>query len=87
MEYIGWLSSIILSITLIYQVYNQWRAEQSEGVSLWLFIGQLLANLGFVIYSYSSQNWIFLCTNSLLVLTNIVGFLITLKHKNKSFNP
>ena len=48
-EVIGWASSLILVLTIAKQVYKQWQDETSEGVSKWLFIGQLAASLGFTI--------------------------------------
>ncbi len=84
MQYVGWISSGILSITIAYQVYTQWKSEKSEGVSTELFIGQFAANSGFIAYSYSIENWVFVFTNSLLVITNVLGFFITLKHKRST---
>lgn len=72
-ELIGWASSLILLATLIKQVYKQWRDGSSEGISKWLFVGQLAASTGFVIYSYLVESWVFLVTNSLLTINNIIG--------------
>lgn len=59
--------------TLVKQVHKQWRDGSSEGISKWLFIGQLAASTGFVVYSYLVGSWVFLVTNSLLTINNIVG--------------
>jgi MtN3 and saliva related transmembrane protein len=72
-EIIGWASSIILLLTLIKQVYKQWKDGETDGVSKWLFIGQLLASIGFTVYSYLVENWVFTVTNALLTINNIVG--------------
>lgn len=72
-EIIGWASSVILLLTLIKQVYKQWSEGSSEGISKWLFIGQLLASIGFTVYSYSVGNWVFTITNGLLTINNIIG--------------
>jgi MtN3 and saliva related transmembrane protein len=72
-EIIGWASSVILLLTLIRQVYKQWKDGETEGVSSWLFIGQLLASIGFTIYSYQVGNWVFTITNGLLTINNIIG--------------
>jgi MtN3 and saliva related transmembrane protein len=40
-EAIGWLSSAILLLTLGRQVWKQWQQGTSEGVSQWLFLGQI----------------------------------------------
>ena len=72
-EIIGWASSIILLLTLIKQVYKQWKDGETEGVSKWLFIGQLFASAGFTVYSYLVGNWVFTVTNALLTINNIIG--------------
>ncbi len=60
-------------LTLIKQVYKQWKDGETEGVSKWLFIGQLFASVGFTVYSYLVENWVFMVTNGLLTINNIVG--------------
>ena len=75
-EIIGWASSIILLLTLIKQVYKQWKDGETEGVSKWLFIGQLLASIGFTVYSYMVGNWVFTVTNAILTLNNIIGIAL-----------
>lgn len=72
-EIIGWASSIILLLTLIRQVYKQWKEGKTDGVSSWLFIGQLLSSIGFTVYSYLVGNWVFTVTNGILVINNIIG--------------
>lgn len=75
-EAIGWLASAILLATLVRQVVVQWRSGSTEGVSSWLFVGQLSASAGFAFYSWLLQNWVFLTTNSALCVTAIAGQLI-----------
>ncbi|HXG68756.1 MAG TPA: hypothetical protein VNO70_26905, partial [Blastocatellia bacterium] len=58
-EAIGWTSSIILLLTVGRQVYKQWQERSSEGVSKWLFIGQITASAGFLVYSWLLDNWVF----------------------------
>lgn len=72
-EIIGWASSLILLMTLVKQVYKQWRDGTSEGISKWLFIGQLLASTGFTIYSYLIGSWVFVVTNGLLTINSVIG--------------
>lgn len=86
-EVIGWASSAILFFTVSRQIYTQWKKGTSEGVSLWLFIGQMAASLGFAVYSWLVWNPVFIFTNSLMVLNGLVGFLISLylkKNESKS---
>ncbi len=75
-EIIGWASSLILLLTLIKQVHKQWREGNSEGISKWLFIGQLLASVGFTVYSYLVGSWVFMVTNGLLTVNNIIGICL-----------
>ena len=82
-EIIGWASSIILLITLIKQVYKQWKERTGEGVSKLLFVGQLLASVGFTIYSYLVGNWVFTVTNAILTVNNIIGLWLSFYFRKK----
>ncbi len=75
-EIIGWASSLILLATLIKQVYKQWSEGTSEGISKWLFVGQLAASIGFTIYSYLVGSWVFMVTHGLLTINNVVGICL-----------
>ena len=77
-EIIGWVSSFILFITVSRQIYKQWQEGKSQGVSVWLFVGQIVASLGFAVYSWLVWNPVFIFTNSLMVLNGIVGFVLNL---------
>ncbi len=80
-ELVGWASALILMMTISRQVYRQWRTRDCTGVSSWLFIGQTAASTGFVIYSYLLANWVFVLTNSFMLLTAIVGQFIYARNK------
>ena len=80
---IGWLSSAILVLTIGQQVLKQWREHNSEGVSRWLFIGQLSASVGFTIYSWLVQNWVFVVTNALMFCNALAGYFIVLSHRKR----
>src|SRR5688572_26368828 len=73
---IGWVSSGILVLTIGNQVYKQWRSKTSQGISRWLFVGQLAASIGFVIYSWMLESWVFVATNSLMVANALAGATI-----------
>jgi uncharacterized protein with PQ loop repeat len=75
-EILGWASSMVLLATLLRQVYRQYRERSTQGVSSWLFIGQLTASTGFLIYSFLLKNWVFVFTNAALLLTAIAGQMI-----------
>ena len=82
-EMIGWASSIILLITLIKQVHKQWKERTGEGVSKLLFVGQLLASVGFTVYSYLVGNWVFTVTNAILTVNNIIGLWLSFYFRKK----
>ena len=82
-ELIGWCSSFILVLTIGKQVYKQWQEGTSEGVSKWLFIGQMSASLGFTIYSWLVNNWVFVVTNSVMLLSGLIGLGIVLHHRKR----
>ena len=82
-EAIGWLSSIILLCTLVKQVYKQWKDRTSEGISKWLFIGQLAASVGFTIYSVMTGSWVFAFTNALLTINNVIGIFLYFRYLGK----
>lgn len=80
-EVIGWVSSSILVLTIVRQIYKQWQEGSSEGVSKWLFIGQFSASAGFAVYSWLLQNWVFVFTNIVMLLSAIVGLGIVYWHR------
>jgi uncharacterized protein with PQ loop repeat len=82
-EAVGWVSSVILVLTIAKQVYKQWQEGSSEGVSKWLFVGQMAASLGFTVYSWLVDNWVFVVTNAVMLLNGLVGLLIVLHHRKK----
>lgn len=75
-DWVGWAASAVLIATLVRQVVVQWRERSVEGVSSWLFVGQLAASTLFTIYSWIVGNAVFVFTNSVLLVTAITGQLI-----------
>ena len=82
-ELIGWASSLVLLLTVGKQIHKQWRDNCSEGVSKWLFVGQMTASAGFTIYSWLVNNWVFVVTNSLMLVNGLLGLLIVLRHRRR----
>lgn len=80
-EMVGWLSALVLALTISRQVYTQWRTRSIGGVSKWLFIGQLTASLGFTVYSYLVGNMVFVFTNFFMFLTAVAGECIYLRNR------
>jgi hypothetical protein len=77
------MAAAILVATIGRQVYTQWRDGTSAGVSKWLFIGQLSASVGFVIYSWLQKDWVFVATNAAMLLTALLGQYIYLRNQRK----
>jgi MtN3 and saliva related transmembrane protein len=73
---IGWGAAAILLLTLGRQVWKEWKEGNSRGLSKWLFFGQMAASLGFVVYSWLKQDWVFVTTNLLILATAIAGQVI-----------
>ena len=82
-EFIGWAAAAILLITIIKQVHKQWQTETNEGVSKWLFVGQVASSVGFTVYSALKGDWVFIVTNAVLLLSNIAGVVIYFKNREK----
>lgn len=80
-EALGWFSSFVLLLTIAVQVHKQWKSGSSEGVSKWLFVGQMTASVGFTLYSWKVGNWVFVVTNALMLLSAVLGAVIVLKHR------
>ncbi len=80
-EMIGWGSSLILLLTLLRQVYTQWRTRATAGVSKWLFVGQLTASAGYVTYSYLLHNWVYVSSNIAILVTALAGEAIFLRNR------
>ncbi|AEO42332.1 PQ-loop domain-containing transporter [Xanthomonas euvesicatoria] len=75
-DVVGWLASIILIVTLIRQIYKQWRSDAAQGVSRWLFLGQISASVLFILYSYLVGNAVFIVSNVLILLTALTGYAL-----------
>jgi MtN3 and saliva related transmembrane protein len=76
---VGWAASLILFATVSRQVWKQWKEGQGEGVSRWLFLGQMAASTGFLVYSWLLQQWVFVVSNAFLLLAAIVGQVISMR--------
>lgn len=86
-EVIGWFAAIILLLTIGRQVYTEWRDQSTRGLSKWLFVGQLVASTGFVVYSWLLKNWVFVATNVLLLLTSALGQWVFIRNKRREKSP
>lgn len=83
-DILGWASSVVLLLTIGTQILKQWRERSARGVSGWLFIGQTVASAGFTLYSALIENWVFTATNALLLVSAIVGWIVTKRFKRQA---
>ncbi len=83
-EVLGWLSSLVLVLTLAKQNWKQWSSGSVEGVSKWLWIGQTTASVGFTLYSVLVRNWVFVTTNALLLVNGLLGYAIVRHHRRSA---
>jgi MtN3 and saliva related transmembrane protein len=82
-DVVGWASTAVLLATIGRQVYSQWKSQATAGVSRWLFVGQISASTGFTIYSYLLHNWVFLFSNTAMIVTAIVGEFIYISNRKR----
>lgn len=78
---VGWAASVVLMATLIQQVVKQATEDSAQGVSKWLFAGQIVASAGFVLYSALVGNLVFVVTNSCILATAVVGQIISARKR------
>ena len=82
-ELIGWAAATVLLLTIGRQVFTQWRDRTTTGLSRWLFVGQLAASTGFVVYSWLLGNWVFVVTNVLMLITAGIGQWLYQRNKGR----
>ena len=83
-DLIGWTAGSILLLTIGRQVYTQWKSGKSAGVSRWLFIGQMAASVGFIIYSLMLDNWVFVVTNVFMLITAVIGQVLYWRNQSNA---
>jgi uncharacterized protein with PQ loop repeat len=81
---IGWGSAFILVLTISKQVYDQWRDGKSEGVSPWLFVGEIASATGFAVYSWIVQNTVYIVANALTLVASVLGLVILLRNRRNA---
>ena len=80
---IGWLSTGILVLTIGRQAFNQWKDGSTAGLSKWLFIGQLAASTGFVVYSWLLDNPVFVVSNIFLLIIAAAGQALYVRNRRR----
>jgi MtN3 and saliva related transmembrane protein len=80
-QLVGWGASAILFATILQQIWKQWHARDTKGVSTWLFVGQFAASTGFLVYSVLVGDPVFIVTNAALAAAAVLGFVLLLVHR------
>ena len=70
-------------MTIGKQVWKQWQEGSSEGISIWLFVGQVAASVGFIAYSCLAGDWVFVVTNALMLMNGLFGYFILLRNRRR----
>jgi uncharacterized protein with PQ loop repeat len=83
-ELVGWAASAVLLATLVTQIVRQWRTRATQGLSPWLFIGQIAASVGFVAYSLLQGDAVFAVTNSLILVSAAAGQYLYWRNRRRS---
>lgn len=81
-QVLGWSASLILVVTIGHQVRRQWRTGEADGVSRWLYVGQMAASAGFVAYSFLLGDAVFVVTNSFLLCAAAIGLVSVLRNRS-----
>lgn len=82
-EPLGWLASLILLSTIARQIWRQAHAPTVEGVSKWLFIGQMTASALYLAYSLLVANPVFIASNAALLIAGVTGQVIYLRRRRQ----
>lgn len=80
-DLLGWAATAVLIATLTRQIYKQHRAGSTDGVSTWLFVGQITASVLFIVYSALVGSVVFVVTNGLILLTAVVGQVLAVRRR------
>lgn len=75
-DYIGWASAVVLVVATLKELQQQWHSRSHAGVWPWLFVLQLIAAVGFTVYSAMIESWVFFAANASLIVANGVAHFI-----------
>jgi MtN3 and saliva related transmembrane protein len=81
---VGVVSAVVLLVTIVAQVVRQVRTAPGQGVSPYLFGGQLFASLGFTTYSVMLRDPIFIATNATLAVAALIGIGVSIATASRS---
>ena len=81
---VGWSASLLLFITVGSQVLKQIRERSCEGVSRFLFIGQLLASALFLTYAIMGGDTVFIVSNAFMLAAALVGQIVLARNRRRA---
>lgn len=80
-QWIGWGAAVVLLLTIGSQTWKQYTARTARGVSVWLFVGQIVASAGFLTYAALIGDPVFVVTNVLLIGSAVVGLGLVVRNR------
>ena len=81
MEWLGWAAAVILLITLFSQVKKNWEEKKLKDVNPFLYYGEAVASLLFAIYSLTISSWVFAVTNTLGLVSALIGIYLVHRYR------
>ena len=83
-DLVGVASSLILLVTLSAQIVKQWRERTVAGMSVWFFLGECAASIGFIVFSVLIGSWVFTITNSLTLAAALTGQWVMRRNRQRT---
>lgn len=80
--YIGIISGILTSVSLLPQLIKIIREKKAEAISYMMLIVLMLGISGWIYYGYLKSDLPIIVTNSFSLLVNILIIIFTIKYKN-----
>ena len=83
-DLVGVATSLILRATLSAQIVKQWRERTVAGVSVWFFLGECAASIGFIVFSVLIGSWVVTVTNSLTLAAALTGQWVMSRNRRRA---
>ncbi len=82
-QLLGWTSSAIIVLGVFAQVYRQWKEGRSHGVSRWLHVAEIAANIGFATYGFLRRDPVVIGTSAMLAIASTIGLGLVIVHRRR----
>ena len=79
-DLIGWAASAVLLITISVQVVREAKSH-GQSTSIWLYLGQMLANALFITYASTTGDIVFIVANALLFVASSIGLIMHIRRR------